>query len=118
MMDTDRAYAEQLAAEYAPKDARKVVALRKLDRRAKLPAAAFAYGFGTASALVMGVGMCLSMGVVGGGGAAATALGVVLGLAGLGMAGANYPLYRRMLERGMSRYAEDIVRLASEIAGC
>ena len=36
-MNTDKIYAEQLANEYAPKDASKVVALRKLDARAKLP---------------------------------------------------------------------------------
>ena len=37
-MNTDKIYAEQLANEYAPKDTSKVVALRKLDRRANLPA--------------------------------------------------------------------------------
>lgn len=37
-MNTDKTYAEQLAAEYAPKDTSRIVALRKLDRRAKLPA--------------------------------------------------------------------------------
>ena len=35
-MNTDKIYAEQLANEYAPKDTSKVVALRKLDRKAKL----------------------------------------------------------------------------------
>ena len=40
-MNTDKIYAEQLANEYAPKDTSKVVALRKLDARAKLPATIF-----------------------------------------------------------------------------
>lgn len=114
-MDTDRTYAEQIAAEYAPKDTSKVVALRKLDRRAKLPAAVFTYTFGVVAALVMGVGMCLSMGVIGGGGAVMTGLGVAVGIIGLAMAGVNYPLYRRMLESGRKRYAADIVRLAAQI---
>ena len=35
-MNTDKIYAEQLANEYAPKDTSKVVALRKLDAKAKL----------------------------------------------------------------------------------
>ena len=115
-MNTDKTYAEQLAAEYAPKDTSKVVALRKLDRRAKLPATVFTYAFGIASALVMGVGMCLSMGVIGGGGALMTGVGVVVGIVGLVLAGVNYPIYRRMLARGRERYAADIVRLASQIA--
>ena len=45
-MNTDKIYAEQLANEYAPKDTSKVVALRKLDARAKLPANVFTYTFG------------------------------------------------------------------------
>ena len=45
-MNTDKIYAEQLANEYAPKDTSKVVALRKLDARAKLPATIFTYTFG------------------------------------------------------------------------
>ena len=42
-MNTDKIYAEQLANEYAPKDTSKVVMLRKLDARAKLPATIFTY---------------------------------------------------------------------------
>ncbi|MGI6030059.1 MAG: hypothetical protein ACOX7F_00985 [Eubacteriales bacterium] len=42
-MNTDKIYAEQLANEYAPKNDSKVIALRKLDARAKLPATIFTY---------------------------------------------------------------------------
>lgn len=70
-MNTDKIYAEQLANEYAPKEAIKVVALKKLDAKAKLPATIFAYTFGIVSALAMGIGMCLCMGQIGPGGTAA-----------------------------------------------
>lgn len=60
-MNTDKIYAEQLANEYALKDTSKVIALRKLDAKAKLPATVFIYTFGIITALVAGVGMCLSM---------------------------------------------------------
>ena len=63
--DTDKIYAEQLANEYAPKDTSKVVALRKLDTKAKLPATVFTYTFGIITAMVAGVWMCLSMKVIG-----------------------------------------------------
>lgn len=66
-MNTDKIYAEQLANEYAPKDSSKVTALRKLDRKAKLPATIFTYTFGIIATLIAGVGMCLSMRVIGGG---------------------------------------------------
>lgn len=81
-MNTDKIYAEQLANEYAPKDTSKVVALRKLDARAKLPANIFTYTFGIAAALIVGVGMCLSMKVIGAGTTAMFVLGVILGIVG------------------------------------
>ena len=39
-MNTDKIYAEQIANAYAPKDASKIVALRKLDAKAKIFAVA------------------------------------------------------------------------------
>lgn len=60
-MNTDKLYAEQLANEYAPKNTSRVVALRKLDAKAKLPATAFTYAFGITSALIFGTGLCLAM---------------------------------------------------------
>ena len=66
-MNTDKIYAEQLANEYAPKDTSKVIALRKLDTRAKLPSVIFAYSVGIVSALIFGTGMCLAMGQIGSG---------------------------------------------------
>ncbi len=116
-MNTDKIYAEAIVNEYSKKSASKVVALRKLDRAAKMPAQIFTYTFGVLSALVAGTGMCLSMGVIGGGTAVFTGLGIAVGLAGFAGMGANYPLYKRVLQRSKDKYAGDILRLASEIAG-
>ena len=92
-MNTDKIYAEQLANEYAPKDTSKVVALKKLDARAKLPATVFTYTFGIIAALVTGVGMCLSMDVIGNGTTAMFILGVIIGIIGLlGMGIKSMPL--------------------------
>ena len=88
-MNMDKIYAEQLANEYAPKDASKVVALRKLDKRAKLPATIFTYTFGIISALITGIGMCLSMNVIGGGSSLMSVLGIVVGIIGFVMMGLN-----------------------------
>lgn len=115
-MNTDKIYAEQLANEYAPKDTSKVVALKKLDARAKLPATVFAYTFGIASALMMGVGMCLCMGQIGSGGTLSMVAGVAIGLLGMLGAGMNYPIYKRLMEKGKKKYAFEIVELAKEIS--
>ena len=112
-MNTDKIYAEQIANEYAPKDTSKVVALKKLDRRAKLPAIIFTYSFGVIGALIMGVGMCLSMNVIGNGN---MVLGVVIGIIGLILVSVNYPIYRKMLKKGKEKYAFEIMELAKEIS--
>lgn len=115
-MNTDKIYAEQLANEYAPKDTSKVVALRKLDAKAKLPATVFTYTFGIITALITGVGMCLSMKVIGNGSTTQFVLGIIIGIMGfLGM-GINYPIYKKLLQSGKQKYAYDIIELAKEIS--
>ena len=115
-MNTDKIYAEQLANEYAPKDTSKVVALRKLDARAKLPATTFTYTFGIIAALVTGVGMCFSMNVIGSGTTTMFVLGVIVGIVGLAGMGINYPIYKKMLAKGKQKYAYEIIELAKEIS--
>ena len=115
-MNTDKLYAEQLANEYAPKDTSKVVALRKLDARAKMPANVFAYTFGVVMALGFGTGLCLAMGEIGGGTAAMIALGIVVGVVGMAGMGINYPIYKKLLARGKQKYAFEIMQLAREIS--
>ncbi len=112
-MNTDRTYAESLASEYAPKDTRKVVALKKLDKKAKSPAVITTYTIGVISALVLGLGMCLSMGVIGSENKMIP--GVVIGLTGIVGMSINYPLYKKMLEKGKKKYAAEITELAKEI---
>ena len=115
-MNTDKIYAEQLANEYAPKDTSKVVALRKLDARAKLPATIFTYTFGIIAALVTGVGMCFSMNVIGSGTTTMFVLGVIVDIVGLAGMGINYPIYKKMLAKGKQKYAYEIIELAKEIS--
>ena len=115
-MNTDKIYAESIAKEYAPKDSSKIVALRKLDRKAKLPATIFTFTFGIISSLVLGVGMCLAMQVIGSG-AIMMALGIIIGIIGIVGCAVNYPIYKKILENGKKKYAFEIVELAKEISG-
>ena len=115
-MNTDKIYAEQLANEYAPKDTSKVIALRKLDKKAKLPATVFTYTFGIIAALVSGVGMCLSMKIIGSDTTAMFILGVIIGIIGLLGMGVNYPIYKKLLAQGKRKYAFEIMELAKEIS--
>ena len=114
-MNTDKIIAESIAKDYAPKESSKLVALKKLDNKAKLPATIFTYTWGIVSALVFGTGMCLAMQVIGSG-LAGMVLGIVVGIVGLIGCGINYPIYKKMLEKGKAKYAYEIVELARQIS--
>ena len=114
-MNTDKIIAESIAKDYAPKESSKIVALKKLDAKAKLPATIFTYTFGIIASLVAGLGMCLAMQVIGGT-VPCMILGVVIGIIGFACCGVNYPIYRKMLENGKKKYAFDIMTLAKEIS--
>jgi len=114
-MNTDKIYAESIAKEYAPKDNSKIIALRKLDAKAKMPATVFTYSFGIVCALVAGLGMSLSMQVIGGT-VPFTVLGLVLGVLGFTGTAVNYPIYKKMLEKGKQKYAFEIIELAKSIS--
>ncbi len=115
-MNTDKAFAEKLAADYAPKKTSKVVALRKLDQKAKLGPTVFAYSFGVVSTLLLGVGMCLSLKVIGDGSLWQNIVGYVVGSLGILGVAINYPIFKRLLARQKQKYASDIIALANEIA--
>ena len=114
-MNTDKIYAESIAKEYAPKDNSKIVALRKLDAKAKNPANIFAYTFGIISALVLGTGMSLAMQVIGSG-VTGMILGIIIGIIGIIGCCVNYPIYKKLLQKGKEKYAYEIVELAREIS--
>ena len=102
-MNTDKIYAESIANQYAPKDTSKVVALRKLDRKAKQPSEIFAYRviFPRMKDIPP----------------AAFAAGIILGVVGILGVSLNYPLYKKIRSAGMKKYAGDIMLLAKEISG-
>lgn len=116
IMNTDKIYAEAIANEYAPKDTSKVVALRKLDRKAKRKANIFAYTFGMIMALVLGTGMCISMNVIGDGSTFMMIAGIVIGMIGMIGVGVNYPIYKKLLDSGKQKYSFEIMQLAKEIS--
>ena len=111
-MNTDKILAEAIAKDYAPKKSSKVVALKKLDAKAKLPSTVFTYTWGIIFALVFGTGMCMAMDQISGG----MVLGIIIGIVGMIGCGVNYPIYKKMLEKGKKKYAYEIVELAKEIS--
>lgn len=114
-MNTDKIYAEHIANEYSVKETSKVKQLKKLDKKAKQTSNIFAYTFGVCSSLVLGTGMSLAMGVLGAGTGAFVA-GIVIGVVGIIGCAVNYPIYKKLREKGKQKYGSDIMRLAKEIS--
>ncbi len=114
MIDTDKIYAESVANQYSAKKTTKVVQLKKLDKKAKLPARLFGWIFGVVSALILGVGMCLTMDILASGTGAFIA-GCVVGILGIVGMIINYPIYSKIMNKNKEKYAGDIIALAKEI---
>ena len=114
-MNTNKIYAESIAKEYAPKNTSKIIALRKLDRKAKRPANIFTYTFGIVSSLILGTGMCFAMQVIGNS-MTDMLIGIIVGIIGIIGCSINYPIYKKILECGKKKYAYEIVELAKEIS--
>ena len=115
-MKTDKIIAERIASEYAPKEDRKIVALMKLNKKAKQGAEIFAYTFGIVCSLILGTGMSFAMGVIGDESLITMVIGIIVGVIGIFGVSINYFIYKKNLEKGKNKYGSDIIRLAKEIA--
>ena len=91
--------------------------LKALDAKVKRPANVFAYTYGSVSAIVMGAGMSLVMTEIGAiiGLASAMVPGIIIGLAGMGMALSTYPIYKKLLNARKKKYAPEILKLSEKL---
>lgn len=116
MKNLDKVYADNIANEYSPKTQPKIVALRKLDRKAKAPARLFGYTFGITSTLILGTGMTFAMDVLGDGSLLYFVGGIVVGVLGIIGCSITYPIYKMILKNSKAKYASDIIQLAKQIS--
>lgn len=118
MNQNDQEYlVRKIRTQYTEKQHTELDELKKLDKKVKAPANAFAYIFGTAAALIMGTGMSLIMTDISEAVGLADPMlpGLVIGVAGLLMAVINYPAYRGILSRRRAKYAQQIIALSDRI---
>ena len=118
MNENSRFIAEKIRSEYIEKETGKVQELKALDKKVKLPVNIFSYVFGSIGAVVMGTGMSLVMtdigaklGLVG----STMATGVVIGVIGLAMALANYPIHKKLMKSRREGFATQILELSDSI---
>lgn len=109
---------QKIRTQYTEKEHTDLDALKALDAKVKRPANIFAYTFGTLAALIMGSGMSLVMTDIGStlGIAAPMIPGIVVGVVGMAMAIANYPLFNAILAARRKKYAPQIIALSDAIS--
>ena len=108
---------QKIRTQYTEKSDTRLDELKKLDAKVKCPANVFGYTFGSISAIVMGSGMSLVMTDIGAkiGMTESMIPGIVIGVIGMVMALANYPIYKRILSSRKAKYADKIIALADEL---
>ena len=107
---------EEIRNAYLPKEEDKMEQLRRLHAIPTQKAQAASLAAGIVGALVMGTGMSLCMTDVGAAlGNFAWILGILLGLAGIAMVAAAYPLFNRVLKRERMRIAPEVMKLTDEL---
>ena len=112
--------AQKIRTQYMEKQFTELDELRTLDAKVKRPANVFAYAFGSLSAIIMGAGMSLVMTDIGTilGIANAMIPGIIIGIVGMAMAIANYPIYKGILDGRKKKYGAEILALSEKIMRC
>ncbi len=108
---TENEKIKAIKAQYTPAGKTELDDLKALDKKVKRPAQIFGYVFGSIGSLVLGTGMCLAMKIIG----SSMPLGIVIGVAGIAMVSATYPLYQRILNSRKSKYAKEIISLSDRL---
>jgi hypothetical protein len=108
---------QKIRTQYTEKQHTELDALKELDAKVKRPANVFAYTYGSVSAVVMGAGMSLVMTEIGAtiGWASAMVPGIVIGVAGMGMALSTYPIYKKILNCRKKKFAPLIMDLSEKL---
>ena len=108
---------QKIRTQYTEKEHTRLDELKALDTKVKKPAVVFAYIFGAVAAIVMGSGMSLVMTDIGSaiGMTKTMAPGIVIGVVGMVMAIANYPMYNKILSFRRKKYADKIIALSDEL---
>lgn len=109
----------KIRTQYTEKEASQIDELRNLDTKVKRPANVFAYLFGILGAIIMGSGMSLVMTDIGSmlGISNNIPLGIIIGIIGMLMVIANYPIYKVILNSRKKKYAAEILKLSDKIMG-
>lgn len=107
---------QEIRRQYLPKEEDKLDTLRRLHAIPTQKAQAASLAVGIIGALILGTGMSLCMTDIGAAlGDFAWILGIAIGLAGMALVAAAYPIHNRVLKKERERIAPEILRLSDEL---
>lgn len=107
---------EEIRSAYLPKEEDKMTALRRLHAIPTQKAQAVSLAVGIIGTLLLGTGMSLCMTDIGAVlGNFALIIGIMIGLAGIALISAAYPVFNRVLKKERERIAPEILRLSDEL---
>ena len=107
---------QEIRKKYLPREESKFEELKRLDYTVQNSGMMESLCAGIGGALVFGLGMCLAMQVIGSG-VILIALGVLLGIIGMGGMLAAYPVYRKVFDKTKQKLAPRILELTAELTG-
>lgn len=102
---------KRIREKYVHKEDDKMERLRKLDRDVTRKATASSVSAGVIGALILGTGMCCAMVWAG----KWFIPGVLIGLVGIAVIAAAYPLYQHIIKKEREKIAPEILRLTDEL---
>lgn len=103
---------QRIRKKYLPRQEDKMEQLRQLDRSSTRKGTVVSVVVGVAGCLLMGIGMCCTMVWMGW----LFVPGIVLGLLGIAVMAAAYPLYNSITRRERERLAPQILKLTEELS--
>lgn len=107
---------ESIRSKYLPREEDKMERLRKLHHSTTQKAQAWAITLCVIGTLIFGTGMSLCLTDLAANlGNMSMVLGILTGVAGLGMVALAYPLYNTVLKKERQRIAPEILRLTDEL---
>ena len=100
---------ENIRKKYLPQEESKMDRLRRLDESVTRPGTMISIIVGIAGTLIMGFGMCLCLEW------SEFIPGVIVGVVGMAILAAAYPIYIKITQKQREKIAPEILRLTDEI---
>lgn len=101
---------ENIRKKYLPQEESKMDRLRRLDESVTRPGTTISIIVGIIGTLIMGFGMCCVMQWD------MFAIGIIIGVAGMAILGAAYPIFNKITQKQREKIAPEILRLTEEIS--